>query len=426
MEAAKGLLDPGGPAGPGGTWRHGGPAPIALETSAVNAGYRAPFRWDEGVIHLVDQQRLPDVLADLQVRSASDAVTAIRDGSLVGAQVQAQVAAATLALLASKSTTSRGFARRATLRGAANAFRQSRPGSAPMALALDRMLALVEELGVDAEGPVLAAALKAEAEAIIEEATGDHGMVVTHGIGVLPGAPDEPVHVMVAGSTGAMGGGVFGSALSVVTTAHHQGRAIHALVPEGRPGLEGSRVAAWELKQAGVPHAIVADAAAPACIAADEVQAVLAGADRITADGSVITTVGAYALALAAQAAGIPFLVFAPSTAIDLATAEGDDAPLEEGRPALVLRFAGQRTALEGAQARNPMQDLVPAAMVAGIVTEAGVLRPPYGLALAEAVASASGARSTARGFAAAGGEARGDRAGRRWTRRWTRWRSWG
>jgi methylthioribose-1-phosphate isomerase len=205
---------------------------------------------------------------------------------------------------------------------------------------------------------------------------------------------------MVAGSTGAMGGGVFGSALSVVTTAHHQGRAIHALVPEGRPGLEGSRVAAWELKQAGVPHAIVTDAAAPACIAADEVQAVLVGADRITADGSVITSVGAYPLALAAEAAGIPFLVFAPSTAIDPATAEGDDAPLEEGRPVHVLRFAGQRTALEGAQARNPTQDLVPAALVAGIVTEAGVLRPPYGLALAGAVASASGARSTARGFA--------------------------
>jgi hypothetical protein len=204
MEAAKGLLDPDGAAGSGRA--AGGPPAIARETSAVNAGYRAPFRWDADVIHLVDQRRLPDVLADLQVRSAADAVTAINDGALVGAQVQAQVAAATLALIASRSTSSRGFARRATLRGAANAFRQARRGSAPMELALDRMLALLEELGADAEGPVLAAALKAEAEAIIEEATDDHGMVVTHGIGVLPGAAGEPVHVMVAGSTGAMGG----------------------------------------------------------------------------------------------------------------------------------------------------------------------------------------------------------------------------
>jgi methylthioribose-1-phosphate isomerase len=395
MEAAKGLLGPD--AGPG---RAGGPPPIAAETSAVNAGYRAPFRWDADVIHLVDQRRLPDVLADLQVRGAADAVTAINDGALVGAQVQAQVAAATLALIASRSTSSRGFARRATLRGAANAFRQSRRGSAPMALVLDRMLALIEELGVDADGPAIAAALKTEAEAIIEEATDDHGMVVTHGIGVLPGGADTQAHVMVAGSTGAMGGGVFGSALSVVTTAHHQGRPIHALVPEGRPGLEGSRVAAWELRQAGVPHAIVTDAAAPACIAANEVEAVLVGADRITAAGDVVGSIGSYPLALAAQAAGIPFLVFAPTTAIDPAIADGDDAPLEEGRPAAVLRFAGQRTAPEGDQARNPAQDLVPAALVSAIVTETGVLRAPFGPALAEAWAAASLRRSGARGFA--------------------------
>jgi hypothetical protein len=182
MEAAKGLLDPGGPGGSGSST---GGSPIAPEVSAVNAGYRAPFRWDEDVIHVVDQRRLPDILADLQVHGAADAVTAINDGALVGAQVQAQVAAATLALIAAKSGSSRGFARRASLRGAAHAFRQARPGSAPMALALDRMLALLEELGTDTDATELVAALKAEAEAIIAEATADHGMVVTHGIGVL-------------------------------------------------------------------------------------------------------------------------------------------------------------------------------------------------------------------------------------------------
>jgi methylthioribose-1-phosphate isomerase len=171
-------------------------------------------------------------------------------------------------------------------------------------------------------------------------------------------------------------------------------------VPEGRPGLEGSRVAAWELAQAGVQHAIVTDAAASACISGSEVQAVLAGADRITADGAVVTAVGAYPLALAARAAGIPFLVFAPSTAIDLSIAEGDDAPLDEGRPAAVLRFAGVRTALEGAKARNPVQDLVPAELVAAIVTETGVLRPPFGPALSAAVETATVRRSEARGFA--------------------------
>ena len=158
-----------------------------------------------------------------------------------------------------------------------------------------------------------------------------------------------------------MGGGQFGTALSAVQTVHHAGRPIHALVPEGRPGLEGSRVAAWELRQAGVPHAVVTDAAAPACIAAGEVQAVLVGADRICANGDVVATVGAYPLALACAASGIPFIVCAATTSVDLATAEGADATLEEGRPTLVLRAGGTRVAPEGTQVRNPLQDLVPA-----------------------------------------------------------------
>jgi hypothetical protein len=111
--------------------------------------------------------------------------------------------------------------------------------------------------------------------------------------------------------------------------------------------------------------------------------------------------VGAYPLALAAQAAGIPFVVFTPSSAIDLSIADGDDAPLEEGRPGPVLRFVGQRTALEGAKARNPVQDLVPAGLVAAIVTETGVLRAPYGPALAAALERTAAGRVSARGFAA-------------------------
>ena len=103
------------------------------------------------------------------------------------------------------------------------------------------------------------------------------GPLVGHAISTLPGGAEDPLRVLVAGSTGAMGGGQFGTALSAVQTIHHAGRPIHALVPEGRPGLEGSRVAAWELRQAGVSHAVVTDAAAPGRIAAGEVEAVLVG-----------------------------------------------------------------------------------------------------------------------------------------------------
>jgi methylthioribose-1-phosphate isomerase len=400
-EAARELL--GGPAGTPTTpvAVPSSPPNTGVEQDASTAGWRAPFRWDGDVCRIVDQRRLPDVLVDLELRGSADTVGAINGGALAGSAAQAQVAAVTLAIVASKAAGSRAFARRATLRGAANALRLTRPGSAAMGAALDRMLALVDEAGLDVPGDEVAALLRAEAERIIGETTDDHGALVGHVLSLLPGGAGDPLRVLVAGSTGAMGGGQFGTALSAVQTVHHAGRAIHALVPEGRPGLEGSRVAAWELHQAGVPHAVVTDAAAPGCIAAGEVQAVLVGADRICANGDVITTAGAYPLALACAASGTPFSVCAATTAIDLETAHGADATLEEGRPTLVLRAGGSRIAPEGTQVRNPLQDLVPAALVTSIATETGVLRAPFGPALASAVATASARRSTAPGFAA-------------------------
>ncbi len=393
-EAARELLAGDEPATP----RAGVP-----EVDASTAGYRAPFRWDAdaAVIHLFDQRRLPDVLAEKELRATADAVTAINDGMVIGAPVQAQLAAATVANVASRARTSRPFARRATIRGAANALRSTRPGSAAMAAVLDRMLARMGLLAVDADGETVAAALREEAESILFEATSDHGLLVAHGLTALPGEADTPLHVLVAGSTGAMGGGQFGTALNTVTAAHHAGRPVHVLVAESRPMFAGSRIAAWELGQAGVPYAVATDAAAPACIAEGEVAAVLVGADRIAANGDVIAPVGTFALALAARDAGVPLLVFAATPAIDLATPTGEEATIEEGRPGPVLRAAGTRIAPEGSQVRNPAQDLTPAALVAALVTEEGVLRAPFEPAIAAAVERAAVRRATSPGFAA-------------------------
>jgi methylthioribose-1-phosphate isomerase len=375
----------------------GGP----VESDAASAGFRAPFRWDGDVCRVVDQRRLPDILVDLEIRTAADAVNAINDGAIVGAPVQAQVGAITLALMDAGSPTSRSFARRATIRGAANALRLTRPGSAAMAAALGRMVALLESLGPDADFAAMAAALMAEAERIIAETTDDHGAVVLNALALLPGESDAPLRVLVAGSTGAMGGGQFGTALSVVQTVHHAQRPVQALVAEGRPGFEGSRIAAWELRQAGVEHTVVTDAAGPGCIAAGEVDAVLVSAERIAANGDVLATAGTYPLALAAAAAGIPFLVCAATTTIDasLPSARVDD--VEQGRPALVLRAAGSRIAPEGTTVRNPVQDLTPADLVTAIVTETGILRAPYGPAIAGALAAAAVRRAGSPGFVA-------------------------
>ncbi len=371
------------------------------EVDASTAGYRAPFRWDGDVCWLVDQRRLPDVLADLEVRGAADAVTAMNDGAVTGGAFLAQLAAVTLALVAGRSRTSRAFARRATIRGAASALRTTRPASAALCQAIDRILALLDTFDNESTGEAVEAAIRAEAEAIIAEASADHGVLVGHAVSVLPGAPDEPLNLLTAGNTGAMGGGQFGTALSAILTAHHAGRPLHVLVAETRPGLEGARVATWELAQAGVPHALVTDAAGPGCIGAGEVDAVLVTAERVAANGDVVAVSGTYPLALAASAAGIPFLVLVATSALDLATPSGADAVVENGRPGSVLTAAGTRIAPEGTTIRNPRQDRTPASLVTAIVTEEGVARAPFAADLAAHATRADARRAASPGFAA-------------------------
>jgi methylthioribose-1-phosphate isomerase len=353
------------------------------------------------VIRVVDQRRLPDVLVDLELRTAGDSVRAINDGAVVGSPVQAQVAAVTLALAARRAAPSRAFARRATIRGAANALRLARPGSAAMAAVLDRMLALLEEAGPDVPGEEVARRLHDEAERIIGETVDDHGSLVGHLVAVVPETGDRVLRVLAAGSTGAMGGGQFGTALSAVQTLHHAGRRVHALLPEGRPGFEGARIAAWELRQAGVPHAVVPDAAAPGRIAAGEVDVVLVAADRVATNGDVVAPAGAYPLALAASAAGVPFLACATTRALDLAVPDASAARLEDGRPTPVLRAGGTRIPPDGTEVRNPLQEPVLAALVTGIVTEVGVLSAPWPETLEAAARAGDRRRAAAPGFAA-------------------------
>ncbi len=381
------------------------PAPRASASRAQGpylagtAGYRAPFRFEDDAVFAWDQRQLPDILQEIEIAGAADAVNAITDGAVHGAAVQAQLAAATVALVAARAWDSRPFARRATIRGSASALRMNRPASAQVALALDRMLAIVDDYPLEVDGKVLADALRREAEEIIVEATEDHGKIAEHAPAALPGGPEALLHVLTAGSTGAMGGGVFGTALGVITARHHAGQPIHALVAESRPWLSGARIACWELGQAGVPHALVPDAAAPGCIAAGEVEVVLVTADRIAANGDLAAPVGTYPIALAALAAGVPLVVCVATTAIDLTVPDSDDLTIEDARATMVLSINGQRIAPEGVHIRNPVTDLLSASMVTAFVTDEGVLRPPFGPALAAAAQRSSARRMAAKGF---------------------------
>jgi methylthioribose-1-phosphate isomerase len=218
------------------------------------------------------------------------------------------------------------------------------------------------------------------------EATTDHGRLAEFGLGALPTPGDRPLNILTHCNTGPLACGQFGTALGVVQVAHHAGREIHVWVDETRPYLQGARLTAWELLQAGVPHTLIPDVAAGSLMRAGEVDVVLVGADRIAANGDTANKVGTYPLAVLAARHGIPFYVVAPLSSVDVDTPDGDAIPIEERSADEVLELRGMRIAPVGTAARNPAFDVTPAELLTGIITEEGVLTGPFEPAFRDAL----------------------------------------
>jgi methylthioribose-1-phosphate isomerase len=353
--------------------------------AAPPAGFRTPFRFgdDPAVLLVVDQRRLPDELVEFPVRSAADAVVAIRDMIVRGAPAIGQVAALGLALSAERARRQSPYARRGNLRGSARALIAARPTAVNLRWAVDRMLARYEAIGgLEADGDAIAAALRAEADTIVWEATTDHGRIADFGLAELRQPDGRPLELLTHCNTGPLACGQYGTALGIVQAAHHAERPVHVWVDETRPYLQGARLTAWELEQAGVPHTLIADVAAASVLRRGPVDGVLVGADRIAANGDTANKVGTYPLAVLARRHGVPFYVVAPLSSVDLDTPDGDAIPIEERPGSEVLEVRGRAVAPPGTAVHNPAFDVTPAELITGIVTEEGVLRAPFEPAL--------------------------------------------
>jgi methylthioribose-1-phosphate isomerase len=399
MQAASAILDPdtalagtaaatgaAGAAGAGNGGTAGSPSPGPGARPAPT-GFRTAFRLGEDSLILVDQRRLPGELHEIDCRTGADVAWAIREMVVRGAPAIGQAAAYGLSLTATRVAELKPYARSATIRAAGSALRLARPTAVNLGWAVDRMLALLEVVDATTEdGAVVAAALRAEADAICAEATRDHGLLAEHGLALLPRPLDRPLRVLTHCNTGPLACGQFGTALGVVQAAVHAGREIHVHVDETRPYLQGARLTAWELEQAGVPYTLAPDAAAGAMLASGRIDAVLVGADRIAANGDTANKIGTYPLAVLAAHHGVPFYVCAPLNSVDLATPDGSGIPIEERAASEVLAFAGTRVAPPGATAWNPAFDVTPAGLISAIVTEAGALVAPFGPAIEAAV----------------------------------------
>jgi len=260
----------------------------------------------------------------------------------------------------------------------------SRPTAVNLFWALDRMTATARRLaGEGAEVDGMLRGLLAEALAVQEEDRQVCRAIGRNGAALLP----DPCTVLTHCNAGGLATADYGTALGVIFAAHEAGRKISVYADETRPLLQGARLTAWELVEAGIPVTVICDGMAAVVLRDKGIDAVVVGADRIARNGDVANKVGTYGLSVLAREHGVAFYVAAPVSTFDLALEEGSRIPIEERPAEEVACPFGRRTAPEKAEVFNPAFDVTPAANVTAIITERGALRPP----LAEAIGLALG-----------------------------------
>jgi methylthioribose-1-phosphate isomerase len=253
----------------------------------------------------------------------------------------------------------------------------ARPTAVNLFWALERMRRRAEALR-DRPVEEIQEALLAEALAIQAEDEAQNRRIGEHGLRLLR----PHMRLLTHCNTGALATSAYGTALAPILLARERGWPLHVWACETRPYLQGSRLTAFELKEAGVSFAIIPDSAAAYLMQQHRVDAVIVGADRVTSRGDVANKIGTYGLAVLARAHGIPFYVAVPSSSIDFSLERGEDIPIEE-RPAEELtHFRGIPIAPEGSPVYNPAFDVTPARLVTAFITEEGILRPPFPKAL--------------------------------------------
>lgn len=257
----------------------------------------------------------------------------------------------------------------------ADVLAATRPTAVNLFWAIERMKQALAA-GVQAgEGvPELRVRLRAEADAIHDADVESCRSIGRHGADLVP----DGARVLTHCNAGALATAGYGTALGVIRGAIDAGKSVTVMADETRPFLQGARLTAWELVKDGIPTTVITDNMAAAMMAAGQVDLVVVGADRIAANGDAANKIGTYGLAIIAAAHGVPFYVAAPWSTIDLATPTGAGIPIEERNAKEVTHLAGTQVTPDGAAVRNPAFDVTPARYITAIVTERGVLRPPF------------------------------------------------
>lgn len=331
---------------------------------------------------LIDQLALPAQERYVRCETWQQVAARIKDMTVRGAPAIGVTAAGGLALAAREAAQrypDDPAAFQAALNQAADGLLATRPTAVNLAWAVGVMRAVWEECA--AAPQACAARLVAQAQAIHDDDVRRCLRIGENGAPLFKAGDRVLTHC----NAGALATAGYGTALGVIRSAFHRyGGDLHVFVDETRPWLQGARLTAWELSVEGIPYHVISDNMAGHFMRCGEVQGVVVGADRIAANGDTANKIGTYSVAVLAHENGVPFYVAAPFSTVDMGIASGDEIPIEERDPEEVLCVAGQRITPAGAQARHPAFDVTPAARVTAIITEVGVLRPPYVQSLAQ------------------------------------------
>jgi methylthioribose-1-phosphate isomerase len=342
------------------------------------------WEYDRHVMRMIDQRLLPFETVVPEYDTYQAVADAIRDMVVRGAPAIGAAAAFAMALAARQSRATDRLALLRDLEEAARVLEAARPTAVNLAWAIRRQLRTATDETLESADDVRDALL-AEAQRLADEDVALNRRMGFHGAELIADG-DTILHHC---NTGALATVDWGTALGVIFAAHEQGKRLHVLVDETRPRLQGARLTAWELQQRGIPFDLIADNAAGHFMRRGEVNLVLVGSDRTAANGDVANKIGTYQLAVLARENGVPFYPVVPTSTIDLDLATGDLIPIEERDMAEVLSVIDTPIAPIGITARNPAFDVTPHRYVTGIVTEAGIVYPPFGKNLQAAVARA-------------------------------------
>ena len=329
--------------------------------------------WKDDAVVMIDQRALPCEERLLRFTDYKDVITAIRDLTIRGAPAIGVAAAMGIALgtlhlsPSSKEEFNRAFYE------ICDQFSRTRPTARNLFWGIERMKKTFAE-AMPGSPDQIKRLLVEEAIRICEEDIAINERIGINGRSLI----QDGDHILTHCNAGALATAGCGTALGVVRAAWEEGKKIHVFVDETRPVLQGARLTAWELMKEKIPATLIADNMAGFLMKQGKINKIIVGADRIAANGDVANKIGTYSLAVLAKEHNIPFYVAAPLSTIDMSIQNGDEIPIEERNAEEITTIRGIRVAPEGMHVYNPAFDVTPNRYITAIITEAGVVFPPY------------------------------------------------